>query len=48
MTRRVINIKGISQLVPMPHLISPADVSYLGTQKPAFLFVETPMLTARP
>jgi hypothetical protein len=48
MIRRVINIKGIFQLAPMPHLTSPADVSYRGAQKAALLFGETPMLTARP
>jgi hypothetical protein len=48
MIRRVINIKGIFHLVPLPHLPSPADISCLGAQKSAFLFGGTPMLTARP
>jgi hypothetical protein len=48
MNHRVINIKGMFHLLPMPHLTSPEDVSYLGAHRPVFIVGETPVLTVWP
>jgi hypothetical protein len=48
LNRRMINIRGIFHPAPMPHLTSPAAVSYLGAHNPAFIFGETSVLTVRP